>query len=169
MHKKVHIFYKLVLLVLVCVNTSCNKNKEELEQFERIDNLLSSNKDNMAVELFNQIVAPQDSSENLAFYNYILTRIKCRKNEILEPEKLDFSIKWLTEKKDYHRLAYAYIYKSKLFLDYSLDKYNALIYNDKAEKLLQNINDDVLKYNVYSHRSYIAMFYYDTDACKKYS
>ena len=158
-------FLELLLIVSLCCNTFCNNRSSVFQQLEQVDELLSSDRDSTAAEIFLQIPQPKDSSCDLAYYNYILVRIKCRNNELLEPKILDYSIKWLSDNEDFHRLAYAYNYKSSLLLDYSSDKYNALIYNDKAEVLMQNIDDDLLKYNVYSNRSYIDMYYHDTQGC----
>lgn len=165
MSKVLYNLFWFILPVLLCCNTFCNNKSDIFLQLERIDDLLSSNNDSMATEIFKQIPQPKDSCDELAFYTYISVRMRCRKNDLFDPIILDYPIKYFIEKRDFHRLAYAYNYKSILLLDYSSDKYNALIYNNKAEELVQKIDNDLLKYNIFSNHSYIAMYYYDTQAC----
>ena len=67
--------------------------------------------------------------------------------------------------RDLAHLAYAYNYKSGFLLTYSSDISNAFIFNKEAESLAENIDDDILKYNIFANGYVISAYHSDTEEC----
>lgn len=158
-----------LLIFLWLCNAACNTKNEILLQFDEINSLLLCDKDSLAAEIFKTIPQPEDSSEALAYYNFINAKINCRKQNMLAPEVLDFSIEFYKKNNDSSKLAYSYNYKSIFLLYYSQDKYEAMKYNDNAEKITEKLHDNILKYNVFGQAWSLATYYYDTDKCIEYA
>lgn len=165
--------YNIYIIVLFCVcvafcNIFCNSKSDVFRQLEGVERLFSENQDSAAATELEKIIAPADSTADLALYNYLQAKLSARKNQCLPSNILDFSINYFQKTKDSLRLAYSYNYKS-IFLLNEEDKTNARKLNYTAERIAQNLNDDVLNYNIYAISYYIAAYHYDTDECLYYA
>ncbi|MBQ3657612.1 MAG: hypothetical protein II956_12325 [Bacteroidales bacterium] len=161
--------YFTFFAVFVLLQTSCDNRSEIFKGLQRADSLLSAGNDSTAAIIFYQIPPQTDSTAETALYNYVSAKINVRCQEYQNPELLDFPIEYFKAQNDLKHLAYAYNYKSFFLLYYSNDISNALIYNKEAEELAENINDDILKYNIYSTGYTISSYHLDTEECLKYA
>lgn len=157
------------MVIVALLQASCNNKSDIFNALLRADSLLVANNDSTAAIIFYQIPTPTDTTDETALYNYVCAKINARNYEPQPPELLDLSIEYFKREGDLHHLAYAYNYKSKFLLSYSNDISNAYIYNKEAEEIAVNIDDDILKYNVYSNGYYISALHNDTDECLQYA
>ena len=157
------------MVIVALLQASCNNKSDVFNALQRADSLLTANNDSTAAIIFYQIPAPDDTTDETALYNYVSAKINARNYEPQPPELLDLPIEYFKKTDDLHHLAYAYNYKSKFLLSYSNDISNAYIYNKEAEEIAVNIDDDILKYNVYSNGYYISALHNDTDECLQYA
>lgn len=155
--------------IFLCCSVYCNKKSEVYLQLECVDSLLSANCDSSAIQLLSSITQPTDSSEDLAYYQFLYVRGRIRNHQEVSITKLDFPLEYYTAVADTERMIYIYNYKSRLILSYSGDKIEAEKYNSIAEELVKNSDNELLKYNVYAHSVSIATYFYDTDKCITYA
>ena len=168
MSKLIFTILYVCLILQQIVTTGCNSKSDVFLSLEQTDSLLSADNDSLAAEIFYQLTMPEDSTEDLAYYNYISARINCRHYEFQEPSTLDFPIEFFKAQGDNQKLAYAYSYKTYFLLTMS-DLTSAQIYNSWAEDAAKDIDDDILKYNIYSNGYTISSANFDTDECLLYA
>lgn len=169
MKHKMRKLYLTFIVIVALLQTSCNNRSDVFKALQRADSLLVANNDSTAAVIFYQIPVPADTTDETALYNYVCAKINARNYEPQPPELLDLPIEYFKKTGDLHHLAYAYNYKSKFLLSYSRDISNAYIYNKEAEEIADNIDDDILKYGVYSNGYYISTLHNDTDECLQYA
>lgn len=163
---------KLLFILLsfwVLLQFSCSQKSEIVNGLQRVDSLFSVGNDSTATIIFYQIPQPKDSTDEMAFYNFVSAKINARNYEAQPPESLDISIEYFKLNNDLRHLAYAYNYKSFFLLNFYDDIANALIYNKEAEGIAETISDDILNYNIYSTGYAIASYHSDTEECLKYA
>lgn len=168
MSKSIFTILYVCLILQQIVTTGCNSKSDVFLSLEQTDSLLSADNDSLAAEIFYQLTMPEDSTEDLAYYNYISARINCRHYEFQEPSTLDFPIEFFKAQGDNQKLAYAYSYKTYFLLTMS-DLTSAQIYNSWAEDAAKDIDDDILKYNIFSNGYTISSANFDTDECLLYA
>lgn len=157
-----------VLYVLCSCGTSYETKSDEYLRLETIDSLLTANQDSLAAEIYKNITLPTDSTLDLAYYNFLSVRMRCRHNESVSPNELDFPIKVFSEYCDTLKLCYSLNYKASALLNIG-SKDSARIYNDKAEALLIGVDDYILKCNIYILGYQIGIFYYNGSYCIHYA
>ena len=162
-----NLLYIFVILI-ACCSTFCNTQSEIMTQLLTVEKLFSENNDSVAIELLTKIPSPKDSTQELALYNYLCAKQKIRHHQELSSNYLDFAISHFKNTNDSLRLAYSYNYKSS-FLLCENDKTEARRYNIAAEEIGSKLNDNILKYNIYSSGYYIAAYFYDTNECLTYA
>ena len=161
--------YITFLAFVAVLFSCCHKKSEVFSSLETADSLLSADCDSLAAMFFYQLDMPEDTTEELAYYNYVASRINCRNYEYQDPEVLDLPIAYFKQTGDSKRLAYSYCYKSIFLVNYSYDLSSAMIYNKMAEEIANNLDDDILKYNIYSNGYTIAAGCFDTQECLSYA
>ena len=161
--------YITFLALFAAVFQCCNKKSEVFLSLETADSLLSVDCDSLAALFFYQIEMPEDTTEELSYYNYVMSRISCRNYEYQDPEILDLPIAMFKRNGDILRLAYSYCYKSIFLMNYLSDYSSAMIYNKMAEDLAKDTDDEILLYNIYSTGYTIAAECFDTKECLRYA
>ena len=76
--EKYSILIVFFTLLTICCNTGCNKKSEFFKHLATVDSLFSAEQDSLAAIKFNEISQPKDSTEDLAYYNFIHARLSCR-------------------------------------------------------------------------------------------
>ena len=99
--------YIIFLALFAAVFQCCNKKSEVFLSLETTDSLLSVDCDSLAALFFYQIDMPEDTTEELSYYNYVMSRISCRNYEYQDPEILDLPIAMFKRNGDILRLAYS--------------------------------------------------------------
>ncbi len=172
MKQRILTYWIITFVSLTICNLGCNSynntKSEVYRQLETIDSLFSANNDSLASAYLEKITQPTDSTDDLAFYNYLIARMNCRKSKDIDPMLLDYSISVFENKCDTLKLCYAYTYKASSLLNKE-NKDSARFYNNKAEALLDNIDDYILKCNVYIIGYEIGLYYYDGGYCIHYA
>ena len=161
--------YLILFVFLLLLQASCDNRTGIFKALQRADSLLVADNDSTAAIIFYQIPAPADTSDETALYNYVSAKINARNYEPQTPELLDLPIEFFKKEGDLRHLAYAYNYKSTFLLSYSHDISNAYIYNKEAEEIANNINDDILKFNINTIGYTISAYHADTDECLQYA
>ena len=150
---------------------SCDNKKKKsafYHQLLTVDSLYSTKNNSAATELLETLKQPKDSSEDLAFYNYLKAKQYVRKWQKFDTTSLNFSIFFFENAKDSLKLGYLYNYKGMSML-LENNKQEAARNNRKSEDIAEKLNDNLLKYNVYSLGSNIAKHYYDIDTYFTYA
>lgn len=155
--------------ILLCCTVYCNKKSEVYLQLECVDSLFTANCDSAAMNLLNSIEQPTDSSEDLAYYQFLYVRGHIRNHQEVSINTIDYPLQFYTAVADTEKMIYIYNYKSRLLLSYTGDKIEAEKCNSIAEDLVENSDNELLKYNVYAHGVSIATYFYDTDKCIAYA
>ena len=165
--------YNIYIIGLFCFisafcNIYCNSKSDVFRQLEGVERLFLENQDSVAAIELDKIIAPADSTADLALYNYLQAKLSARKNQCLPSNILDYSINHFENTNDSIRLSYAYNYKS-IFLLNENNKKEARKLNYASERIASNLNDDILLFNIYSNGYLIAAYHYDTDECLSYA
>ncbi len=142
-----------IVAAVVLFMVACAPKNDTYRQLVVVDSLLlGHNYEDSALSILKNI-EPQ-TKEDTAYYNILKTAVDYDKyEEINSFDKVDYSIKYYTEKYDVRKLAYAYYYKSLIFCinNWSYDDmFNTL---KKAEQLAVTTTDYRLLDRIYSAMS----------------
>lgn len=150
-------------MIFLILFYTCNSKKSDFYlQLSKIDSLYFQKNDSTAIEILMRLEQPKDSSEDLAFYNYLKAKHYARQWQKCDTSLLNFSIEYFKRNKDTLKLGYSYTYKG-IFMLLANNKEEAAYLNNQAIKIAEITNDNRLKYNAYSLGSNIAKHFYDIE------
>ncbi|MBR4264762.1 MAG: hypothetical protein IKQ46_01770 [Bacteroidales bacterium] len=137
-------------------------------QLEEVERLFLEHKDSLAFNILDKIIPPTDSTFELALYNYLIAKKQIHSSTNIPSSFLNFSEEYFRQTNDSLRLAFVYNYKS-IFLLGENNKIESNYYNLEAEKIAEKLDDNILKFNVFSSGYYLAAYNYDTEKCLSYA
>lgn len=109
--------FKMILPLLLAVNFACSHKSETYKQLVEVDSLiLGHHNSDSAIQLLNKI-EPKGKEES-AYYNILEAAASYRgENPVKSFDGINASIQYYTDNYDARKLAYAYYYKSIIFID----------------------------------------------------
>lgn len=142
-------FNLIFALTFIIIFIGCKKANTISDELCRIDSLLTSDKDSIAMIRLNEIHAKVKKVDDMAYYNLLKVRAMYKLDIPIKNDSIiDSCIRYYKKCDDKKMLAEAYYYKSEI----NYERFNieeGVKYMKMAEKEADLTDDDGLKYKIY--------------------
>ncbi len=141
---------KYLFIFLLAVIVGCNRQKEsDYGQLVLVDSLLRNEYSDSALSILNTIHLPDSHEEYKAYYHLLLSQALYKTYYPIESDSMiQLSIDYYKKTKNNAKLLQALLYDGNIL--YGLGQTASSLQRLKeAERLAKDVNDDVLRHNVY--------------------
>ena len=140
----------IILGLLTIVLAGCNHPKSHVyDKLVTIDSLLKNEQVDSALYLLDRVDLSSCDEECVAYYHLLLPQALYKDYQFIESDSLiRIAVNYYREKEDYHKLAQALLYDGDILYDAG-KPVEAMKMMKEAEAVVINVNDDILRHNIF--------------------